>query len=162
MSNHLSPSLFSLTIQGFSGIFKIPMGYLKIILLLLSLSFISGCYITTHPFKTALHISTLGITYIAEQYEESEKEQQEKMANFIKNLPEPERQQFLMTYLQMRMMTNYQNQIALEDFNNKMRNISRKYQESRQPKRYYYNLQPTIVGPGYSNQSYQGTIQEIK
>lgn len=35
-----------------------------------------------------------------------------------------------------------------------------RYQRRERPKSYNVNIQPTIVGPGYSNQSYQGTIQE--
>lgn len=53
--------------------------------------------------------------------------------------------------------------IALQVFNSMPRTqyqTTYRYQRRERPKSYNVNIQPTIVGPGYSNQSYQGTIEE--
>lgn len=119
----------------------------------LSICFIlSGCYVTTHPFKTVMHVSTLGLTYLAESYEESDKEFWKQWEANMANLTPEQKEQ-----LRLSILSSY---VSTSSYTSTPYQPTYSYQPPKQPKAYNYNIQPTIIGPGHSGQSYYGTIQE--
>lgn len=60
---------------------------------------LSGCYVTTYPFKTVMHVSTLGLTYLAESYEESDKEFWKQWEANMANLTPEQKEQLRLSML---------------------------------------------------------------